>query len=153
MNIVVMCRGGNVRSVAAKQILSRYLGHEVIAIGADNTNETTKKLVFDWADKIIVMAPEFLKYLEIVVGVNTAGKKLGFFYKNKSILLNVGNDIWGDPFNEDLQTKIVIELNSKSPNYYFEITKGKSINLQSVLKRIREYKEKIAARNKSDEAI
>ena len=65
MKIITMCRGGNVRSVAAKQILNR-LGHEVIAIGADNTNFSTKKFLFDWADIIVVMSPNFFDIRPVV---------------------------------------------------------------------------------------
>lgn len=155
MKIVTMCRGGNVRSVAAKMILYRYFGHEVIAIGADNTNNETKKFLFDWADKIVVMSPNFLSFLKIeeectleeCVGTGCIAT---WDYSHKSILLDIGNDVWGDPFNERLQTKIVRKINS---GVYPELSQGKRVKVFQVLEVIRDYKKKIKSRNSLDSSL
>ena len=155
MKIVTLCRGGNCRSVAAKQILQRYLKHEVIAIGADNTSADTKKLVFNWADKIVVMTEPLLPYLILKVKCELEECKhdnciTTLDYTNKSILLDVGNDIWGNPFNEELQSLIASMLNKGA--FTFDIhplTKGKIINLDKVIDRIRKYKDKLQDRKNS----
>lgn len=139
MNIITLCRGGNVRSVAAKMILSRYLHYEVIAIGAENTNSKTKDFLFNWADKIVVMSIN----KEIL---STISEK----FQDKVILFNVGNDIWGNPFHKELQKIIIDKLNSGKYNF---ITNGKTISLKKVLERIDSYKLKIKTRNRFDGAL
>ena len=145
MKIVTMCRGGNVRSVAAKMILSRCLRHEVIAIGADNTNYDTKRFLFNWADRIVIMHPDLLKYVSFTYFDNYGGRpRLDYTYK--TTLLNVGNDVWGNPFNENLQTTIVSLINSNVYSPLFDEKEG-IIDLAEVIKTLREYKAKLELRN------
>lgn len=147
MNIVTMCRGGSVASVAAKMILQRYCGHEVIAIGLDNTSAATKKLVFDWADQIIMMSDEI--WDEFVV-YNDENHEIRDRYSHKLNVLNVGKDVWGDPFHEDLAIKIVTAIQGMHPPL---MKKGEWLYTNRVLERIRDYKRKIAMRNAGDLSI
>jgi predicted protein tyrosine phosphatase len=139
MNIVTMCRGGNVRSVAAKMILSRYLKHEVVAIGADNTSQKTKEFLFNWADKIVVMSSNE----EIL-------SKVPENRFNKVVLLDVGNDIWGNPFHEDLNLCIVNSINLMGERL---LNLQKPIDKNLVLENIRKYKDKLKKRNGGDIAL
>lgn len=140
MKIVTMCRGGNVRSVALKLILANQLGHQVIAIGADNTDSETKKFLFDWADKVIVLTWKI--YYEYAKDCKPFDKKI--------CVLDIGEDIWGSPFHFDLQTKLMARLNAqyyKRDNPWECITQGKFLNLEQILNKIKEYKEKLKSRN------
>jgi len=153
MKIVTMCRGGNVRSVAAKMILHRYYGHEVIAIGADNSSPSTKQFLFNWADKIVVMSSEFLSYLRYYdedTKIDPSFVVNCYDFTNKSLLLEVGNDVWGDPFSESLQLKIFDAINA----FHFDTLGGfKDVSAQEIINRIRLYKAKIKSRNSTDTAL
>lgn len=129
MKLVCMCRGGNVRSVAAKQILNRFFGHETIAIGLDTTSAGTKRFLFEWADYIIVMKDSF------VTGVPED-------FRCKVVLLDVGDDKYGTPFNEELQLK-VLELVNNTPL----LSGATEVTKDHVLAPIRRYATTIRKRN------
>ena len=59
MKIVTMCYGGNSRSVAMSYLLKGQ-GHDVLTCGCGANSGGTLKMLFDWADVIVVMADEFL---------------------------------------------------------------------------------------------
>jgi len=145
MKIVTMCRGGNVRSVAAKMVLNRYFGHEVIAIGYDNTNNETKKLVFDWADRIVIMSMEIW---DLALASHDAE------YGHKFNILDVGQDVWGDPFKVDLQLKIFNLLIEETDFAYHINTYEKAAPIAAeIMSRIADYKQKIKSRNPTDTAL
>ena len=57
MKIVVMCKIGNSRSVALAYLLKK-MKHEAIAIGMHSTKRSTRKMLYDWADLIILVISE-----------------------------------------------------------------------------------------------
>ncbi len=132
MNILCVCRGGNVRSVAAKMILHRYFGHQTLAAGWENNDESTFDYLSNWADRIVVMNEEFKN-------------KIPSVQQDKIIVLHVGNDIWGDPYNEDLQSLVFNEILKNSL-----LVNRKNPSLDKVLEKIRDYKEKLKSRNICD---
>lgn len=136
LKVVCMCRGGNVRSVAMKMILNRYLGHSSLACGLDTNDEETRRFLFEWADVIVVMHKEMACYVTD-------------HYQFKLKVVHVGNDVWGDPFNEELQLKIVHILNAQ----HDDLNPGRLIDPAKVLKRLRDYKLKIESRNAEDAIV
>lgn len=106
MKILTMCRGGHVRSVGAKFLLSYKYGHEVLACGWESNSDETLEMLFDWADFIIVMKDEFMQYVP---------KK----YKGKTFCYHVGRDIFGNPFHPDLQ-KFTEKLIKSHGKFYVE---------------------------------
>lgn len=128
MKIAVMCRGGNTRSVAMKMILSRYLDHSALVCGMETNDEETRTHLFSWADAIVVMQ-------------NTMIDGVPAQFHHKTYLFDVGNDVWGNPFHEELQLRIV-ELLNTNPVF----NGARVINPEKVLKRLRDYRTKIESR-------
>lgn len=54
MKILCICANGNSRSVALAYILKEELGHEAIAVGFYTAKKETRKMLCEWADRIIV---------------------------------------------------------------------------------------------------
>ena len=130
MKILCICRGGNTRSVALKMILNK-VGHDAIALGAERNSEETLNFLGDkWADRVIVLHPSLMKYIPK-------------YLLNKTLLLDVGDDIWGSPFHPDLQRKLVELLNE---NRRFLIDE-KPIQWHEVAVDLKRYKEKVKFRN------
>ena len=99
MKIVTICAGGQVRSVAAKAVLTEQ-GHDVLAVGALNNSKQTVEMLCAWADKIIVMDDALL------VAAAEPGK-LSY--------LNVGPDRWGNPFHPELQSLVREKIHQVKP--------------------------------------
>jgi len=54
MKVVTVCEEGLNRSVAARWLL-QYAGHEVIPVGLNRHSAETLQMLYDWADKVIVL--------------------------------------------------------------------------------------------------
>lgn len=94
--ILTLCRGGQVRSVGAKYILSYKYGHDVIACGWESNSESTRELLYQWADYIIIMESKFEQYVPDKYKFNEAGERKLFCY-------DVGEDRFGYAFHLELQ--------------------------------------------------
>lgn len=108
MKILTICEGGNVRSVALAFILKDQLGHDAIAMSWRRNSLKTKKMLFKWADKIVLMEDLRTKTFE---------KNLPKICGEKIQVLDVGQDQWYNPMHPDLQRIIlsrINELNLKS---------------------------------------
>jgi hypothetical protein len=127
-----MCRGGNTRSVAAKMILHRYFGHETLAVGWENNSRETLDYLFAWADEVVVMHESFAKYGPAAF----------------TTVLHVGEDVWGNPFDEELQLRI-FDLVIADPF----LRGNKNPQRDAVVRKLRAYREKINQRNLTDAAI
>jgi predicted protein tyrosine phosphatase len=92
MKILTICRGGQVRSVAAKFALTQY-GHDVLAIGWQNNSKETLNMLCEWADYIVVMKDEFCK-------------EIPDKFEHKMICYHVGPDRFGYAFHPELQQMI-----------------------------------------------
>lgn len=136
LKVVCVCRGGNVRSVAMKMIVTRYLDHSTLACGLDTNDEETRSFLFEWADVIAVMHRDFFDAIPE-----------RFFVK--TYIFHVGNDVWGNPFDEELQTSIAKLLNENP----YPLNFGRRINPKKLVKRLREYREKVATRNREDASV
>lgn len=105
MKILCICRGGQVRSVAARHLLAdRYGFRKVIACGWEKNDEETVSTLCNWADAILVVGSASTWKL------NTP--------TNKTHLLDIGVDRWGHYGHQDLLsilTPLVERLLTQEP--------------------------------------
>ena len=99
MKILTVCEHGNVRSVACAYLIKSIYKHDTLACGVKETSEETKKMLYDWADKVILMDKSLL---------------LEFGYldreKNKLSILDVGKDVWHNSNAQELHHKILKQI-------------------------------------------
>ena len=100
MKVLCVCEHGNVRSVALAYLIKTIYKHEAIALGIKSSSENTREMLYEWADKIIYLDPSIVKNNEI------KDKNLA-----KVSILDVGEDIWHEPFSQELQHKLLKNLN------------------------------------------
>ena len=81
MKILCVCQGGNSRSVAMAYVLKYHFGHDALACSAEKNSAETLVYLYDWADKIIVMQPEFVGVIPLRM-------------YEKVIRFDVGRDRW-----------------------------------------------------------
>lgn len=62
MKILTVCHGGNSRSVAMAYML-KVQGHDALACGVGPNSEETKRVLYNWADLIVLMSAEFLPWI------------------------------------------------------------------------------------------
>lgn len=80
--ILVVCRGGNVRSVTIAYVLKYQYGQDALACGWEPNAPETQTMLMDWADIIIIVQAHFKEYIP---------EK----YWDKLRLIDTGEDIWG----------------------------------------------------------
>lgn len=90
-----MCAGGNVRSVGLRYILKYKYGHEGLACGQDANSPETIEMLCQWADYIIVVMPDYLKFIPEKYHKKENGEQKLFCY-------NVGEDRFGYAFHPEL---------------------------------------------------
>lgn len=88
MRILCVCHAGTVRSGAMAFYL-KHCGHDALALSSKYNSEETKHLLYEWAEKILVM-----DYTLIFT--------IPQEYQLKVINTNVGNDVWQNPLHPDL---------------------------------------------------
>jgi len=108
MKILCICNHGNVRSDSlrhaiwtlngkcygtSEEYLKEYIKYEAIAIGAHCSSDGTLELLINWADKVIDLSDNDERIQNKIKG----------FAKEKYIRKDIGEDIWGNPLNEELQ--------------------------------------------------
>lgn len=101
MKILCICEHGNVRSVALAYLLKTIYGYDVLNCGLRENSEDTRKMLYEWADKIIALDKD------IFIFVDRESEHL-----NKLYLLDVGKDIWFNPRDPELQHKLLKKLKS-----------------------------------------
>lgn len=102
LKVLTICAHGNIRSVALAYLLKTIYGYDVLACGVEDTGEDTFLMLYNWADKVILLDPNLMGKVE---------KKLGFDplndYKDKFQFLDVGEDKWHDANAEELRHKLL----------------------------------------------
>ena len=91
MKVLVLCQGGNCRSVAIGYLLkyvSKYK-HDAIAAGWEGNTQDTIDMLSEWADRIIIVQPEFISHVQ---------KK----YYKKVVVIDVGPDRWFNSLHPQL---------------------------------------------------
>lgn len=76
-----MCQGGNSRSVAMAYLLKYFYNIDAIACSWEKNSPETLKMLFEWADNILIMQGNFEQYIPEE-------------YKSKIRVTDVGPDIW-----------------------------------------------------------
>ena len=98
MRYLCCCNHGNVRSACLAREL-KDKGHEAIAIGlmprTGEFNQSTIDMLCKWADKIIDMSDGY-------------GARLS--EQHKVTRLNIGEDVWGNPFHPALREIIRVRM-------------------------------------------
>lgn len=91
--IVTVCSAGLVRSAALADVLKMHFEPcDVIPVGVDRNDSSpdgSLRLLFNWADQIIVMHEPLRK-------------KIPDEFQHKIILCDVGRDTYGNPRNRQL---------------------------------------------------
>lgn len=93
MKILCICDGGNSRSVGAAYLLKEEERHEAIAIGLARTTRETRKMLYEWADRIVL----------------TVGKRRGYIpeeYVHKLRVWDVGPDTYFLGYKEELLSQL-----------------------------------------------
>lgn len=85
MKVVCICRGGQVRSVAARYILSERFGfRKVLACGWEKNDHDTVEMLCRWADAILIVGSAKQWVVE--------GKVDWIF--NETALIDIGPDVY-----------------------------------------------------------
>lgn len=82
------------RSGALSIILKKYFKHDVMQAGYGITKPDTFKMLSQWADKIAICDIEALSAIP--------GE-----YRGKVAIFNIGDDVYGNPMQEDLRRKMM----------------------------------------------
>jgi len=92
LKILTVCSAGTVRSVSLAHVLKYRYGVDALAAGHDGNSRETLDMLSDWADRIVVMQPQYAA---------------GFPMRNahKIITVDVGPDIWQNPLDPALLKK------------------------------------------------
>lgn len=114
MKILTVCQGGHVRSVALKYLLhyGGYGQHDVIACGWQSNTQETREMLYEWADLIIVMQPEFAQFVPEKFhtkwkpnDIGTSNWKEGDTVR-RLYCFDVGQDRYGNAFHPELQAML-----------------------------------------------
>lgn len=92
MKVVTMCQGGNSRSVACGFLLKYKYGMDAIACSWQKNSPETLKMLFEWADAIIIMQEIFRQFVPVE-------------FHPKLYVIDVGEDIWANGLHPDLIQK------------------------------------------------
>lgn len=100
MKVLCICEWGENRSVAVAHHL-KFLGHETLAIGVKATTPATRRMLYRWADRIIVVD----EYIRDFV---TNDEQTHPDDKAKVQLWNMGPDRleWSRPLNKQLTARV-----------------------------------------------
>ena len=93
MKILTLCMRGNSRSVALSYYLKEKLGHESIAAGMTSSSRETRKMLYEWADLIILVIGDRCKHW------------IPEEYWHKLEVWNVGRDVYFRKFDNRLMEK------------------------------------------------
>lgn len=96
MTVLCLCNHGNTRSVALAYLIKTIYKHDVLTGGVEENSDETLKMLFNWSDKIIALTPE----------AKNKVVELGWDAES----LYVGDDVWHNPFAQELQHKLLKNL-------------------------------------------
>lgn len=94
MRFLCVCEAGTVRSGAAAHALKYYFGQEAIAASHSKLLDDTMEMLFEWADRIVLMQPHFVDRIPEV-------------YRHKVKVCDVGKDVWMNPLAPLLLAKVL----------------------------------------------
>lgn len=93
MKVLCVCHGGNVRSVALKNLLKNRVSvcHDALACGIHSNPWKTVEMLCAWADVIVIMHSSIRNAIPAKYAV---------------LSYDVGEDVWNNPFHPELQAKL-----------------------------------------------
>lgn len=116
MKVLCMCLGGNTRSVALKFLLKSRYDIDALACGWEYNSPETRKMLYEWADRIIVLHNDYAKHVPKVHHKTKDGtRKLHTFH--------VGEDVWtgsGGAFHPELQQMLSTILDKEGAAIFLE---------------------------------
>lgn len=89
MKVLCLCAGGAVRSVTLAFVLKYEYKIDAIAASLEKNSENTLKMLYEWADRIIV----------VQVGMED---NIPVEYLEKTLCLDIGPDRWGASLHKEL---------------------------------------------------
>jgi hypothetical protein len=98
MKILCLCQKGNSRSVVLAWYLRKLQRHETLAAGMVTTSRTTRKMLYEWADRIILVVPRYSHWIPEE-------------YHDKLRVINAGRDPWRE-HDQDLLKRYETLLDS-----------------------------------------
>ena len=96
MKILTVCSHGNIRSAGLKYLLQVIYKHDVLNCGVEENSEDTRQMLFQWADKVIALDTTVFTVVDREMD-----------HSNKLELLDVGEDVWHNPFAQALQHRLL----------------------------------------------
>lgn len=63
MKVVCLCQKGNSRSVVLAWLLRKRFKHETLAAGMVTTSRKTREMLYQWADRIILVVPRYQHWI------------------------------------------------------------------------------------------
>lgn len=93
MKFLTVCAGGNIRSRAAAYRLMYHHDQDALSASADKQPEETFRMLCAWADRIVIMQPQFVARIPAAARI-------------KVVLCDVGEDNYGSPWHFELQEKV-----------------------------------------------
>ncbi len=94
MKVLVLCNHGNVRSVGLAYLIKLIYKYDVLTAGVEENPPETLKYLESWSDRIISLTKE------------------AYILFPESSFIDIGKDVWHNPFSRDLQHKLLKSLDS-----------------------------------------
>jgi hypothetical protein len=63
MKVLCLCQKGNSRSVVLAYMLRKLLKCEAIPVGMVTTSRSTREMLYQWADRIILVVPRYAHWI------------------------------------------------------------------------------------------
>lgn len=92
MKILCVCEGGNSRSVTLALLLKDGLHQDALSMGIRRNSEETKNMLYEWADKIILVAGK-------------CESEIPDKFRDKLVIWDVGDDVYFGGSSRRLITK------------------------------------------------
>ena len=90
MKVLCLCQKGNSRSVVLAWYLRKLFKHETLAAGMVSTSRSTRRMLYEWADRIILVVPRYRH-------------RIPDEYSEKVRVVDAGGDPWRGHDKELLQ--------------------------------------------------
>lgn len=104
LKVLCVCQGGNVRSAAMATELKQAYRIDAVAVGYQKNSADTVALLSRWADRIVVMRPDYAASVPAE-------------FQDKVVAADVGEDTYGTPSHPDLRRQVKQHAASLVPSW------------------------------------
>lgn len=87
--ILVLCQGGNSRSVAISMMLKYKFDVDAMSASIERNTDSTLEMLFDWADLIIITQEKFRENIRKP-------------WMGNVVIMDIGHDRWANPMSIEL---------------------------------------------------